>query len=325
MAEYDAAHASRLPKPPGSAYTDEDSPPPGPLPKPPGHAERPTNPHPNHHHPITIFPEPIKPAEKKKKKKTPAPKGSSSSTGDDRRRRRSCCCLCCIWSVVALFVILVLLSLFSALTYAWLHPKLPEFRVEKLGATRLNVSEKAGHALLDAGFDVVIAVWNRNDAVRLEHGVMKVGLFAGDDVRLGKGSAPGFRQEENNMTVVAVETRVTRMAVDSAAGKALERRYKSKTLEVDVVVETEERAVVGNWRSAWMPVKVVCANVKPSRNENGTGSRCGIRYHRAEKKVLASGPEGEEQNVLFSSTDCSGVNQRSNLHVSYKMETFFVF
>nr|XP_010931390.1 NDR1/HIN1-like protein 6 isoform X2 [Elaeis guineensis] len=281
MAELDAAHAPRLQRPPGSAYTDDDGPPPGPLPKPPGHAERPTNPHPDHHHPITIFPEPIKPADKKKK--TSTPKGSSSSAGDDRpRRRRSCCCLCCIWSFVAFIVILVLLALFSALIYAWLHPKLPEFRVEKLGVSRLNVSEKAGHAVLDAGFDVAIAVRNRNDAVRLEHGIMKVGVFAGDDVRLGKGSAPGFRQEENNMTVVAVETRVTRMAVESAAGKALERRYKSKTLEVDVVVETEERAVVGNWRSAWMPVKVVCADVKPSRDHNGAGSRCGIRlfgYH----------------------------------------------
>ncbi|XP_008788113.2 NDR1/HIN1-like protein 6 [Phoenix dactylifera] len=277
MAEFDAAHSPRLLKPPGSAYTDDDGPPPGPLPKPPGHSERPTNPHPNPHHPITIFPEPIKPADKKKKK-TPAPKGSPSAGGDDRRRRRSCCCLCGIWSLVALFVILTLVALSSALIYAWLHPKLPEFRVEKLDATRLNVSENAGHAVLDAGFDVVIAVWNRNDAVRLEHGVMKVGLFAGDDVRLGKWSSPGFRQEENNMTLVTVKATVAGMAVDSTLGNSLYRRYKSKTLKVDLVVETEERAVVGSWCTAWMPVKVVCANVKPSEYQNGAGSRCGICF-----------------------------------------------
>ncbi|XP_068669490.1 NDR1/HIN1-like protein 6 [Aristolochia californica] len=235
-----------------------------PLPKPPGHDQRtkPTPP-PNHQRCVS-FSEPIKPTHR------PPP-----------RKRSGCltCCICCAWTILVFLILLLLLLLTGTIFYMWAQPESPEFHIERLTITNLDLTQKSELTYLTSRIDIFVAAANRNDKIGFQYGPTKVFLSTSKDmVNLGRATIPSFEQGPNNLTIVKVPAGVTNSLVPSADGQRLMEKFRRNEVVVSAELKGSVRMVMGGWHSESFDIRVECKDIATSGSKKASGinPRCEI-------------------------------------------------
>ncbi|PIA49118.1 hypothetical protein AQUCO_01300165v1 [Aquilegia coerulea] len=191
------------------------------------------------------------------------------------RRRRSCCrCFCCCFCTFLFFFIL-LIVLFSAMFYFWFNPKLPSYNIKSLQFDRFNVSVKPGGTYLNAQTTIRFEAKNPNEKMTFHYGVTHVRLNMGEDVELESANIKGFTQGKKNMTVLKFETKVDNMLISDADGVTLMNGFKSKKIDVSVLVRTSFGITLDDWKLklGMMPVRVMCENMNLKNLQEGAGAK----------------------------------------------------
>ncbi|KAG9443257.1 hypothetical protein H6P81_014597 [Aristolochia fimbriata] len=218
----------------------------------------------------------------------PSPIVVGPSRRPPERRRRSCCltcCICCAWTFLVLLLLLLLLLLSGTLFYMWAQPESPEFQVERLSLSRLDLDHTPdGLAYLTTRLDLFLSSNNRNDKIGFTFGPTKVILTTttttskeqqnGAPLDVGRALIPGFQQAPNNLTIVKVRAGVTDSLVPAAkAQRLVESFHGDRPLLLNAALKGSVSMTVGSWHSQSIDVRVDCKNiVDNSSNKNAASS-----------------------------------------------------
>ncbi|XP_068644631.1 NDR1/HIN1-like protein 6 [Aristolochia californica] len=229
-----------------------------PLPKPPGHEQR-NKPNP----PRSVsFTQPIKPPRR-------PPRG-----------KQSCCltcCICCAWTFLFFLILLLLIILTSTVFYMWAQPQSPQFHVERLTISRLDLTQKSDLTYLTSRIDLFVSAVNMNDKIGFQYGPTKVFLSTSKEiVNLGRATIPSFEQRPNNLTIVKVRAGVTNALVPSAEGQRLMEKFRRNEVVLSAELKGNVRMVVGGWKSQSFDVQVECNNIATSKSASGIDPQCEI-------------------------------------------------
>ncbi|KAF8026954.1 hypothetical protein BT93_E0013 [Corymbia citriodora subsp. variegata] len=195
-----------------------------------------------------------------------------------KKKRRSCCRACCCCFCILIFLILIILVLAGAVFYLWFNPKVPVFHLQSLNFPRFVVTVKPDGTYLDARTALRVEVKNPNQKLGLYYGGTNVDISLGKDggIALGSVSLPGFSQGKRNVTSLKVVTEVRNELVEDGAGSGLKSGYRSKSLAVNVKVQTSVGANVQGWKTGTVGVNVECGEVTLKDVEGGGMPKCKI-------------------------------------------------
>ena len=191
--------------------------------------------------------------------RVPPPENARRYTNDTRRKtRRSrfcrccCCCLCCLIALV------VLLAIAAVVLFFLLRPEAPNYNVESVAVSGMNLTRPSVSAAISPEFDVAVRAANGNKKIGIyyEKG-SSVEMFY-KDVRLCDGALPAFYQPSNNVTVFETALRGNGIALTgsdrSALLKAVTQRRVPLTLKLRAPVKIKAWSVK-TWK---ITVKVDC-------------------------------------------------------------------
>ncbi|KAJ8748575.1 hypothetical protein K2173_003476 [Erythroxylum novogranatense] len=193
-----------------------------------------------------------------------------------RKKGRGCCRICCCCLCVLLVVVILLILILCGFFYLWSDPKLPVFRVLSFNIPNFNVTDQPDGAYLDAATVGQVEVKNPNSKIKINYGESNVQVTIGNSgIPIGTTRLPEFTQGANSATNLKIETSVKNKLI-GGKGSAIVDQFQSKTLIVNVKVDTEVGLSVGGLKTAMTDVHVLCEGMTLKQIEDGEPPKCKI-------------------------------------------------
>ncbi|XP_010450459.1 PREDICTED: protein YLS9-like [Camelina sativa] len=120
----------------------------------------------------------------------------------NKKGSRSCWCKCVCYTLLVIFLLIVIVGAIVGILYLVFRPKVPDYNIDRLQLTRFQLNQDLS---LSTAFNVTITAKNPNE---------KIGIYYEDGSRisvlymqtsLSNGSLPKFYQGHENTTVINVE------------------------------------------------------------------------------------------------------------------------
>ncbi|KAG7548215.1 Late embryogenesis abundant protein LEA_2 subgroup [Arabidopsis suecica] len=119
-----------------------------------------------------------------------------------KKGSRSCWCRCVCYTLLVLFLLIVIIGAIVGILYLVFRPKLPDYNIDRLELTRFQLNQDLS---LSTAFNVTITAKNPNEKIGIyyEDGSRISVLYM--QTRLSNGSLPKFYQGHENTTIISVE------------------------------------------------------------------------------------------------------------------------
>ncbi|KAJ4836370.1 hypothetical protein Tsubulata_040533 [Turnera subulata] len=188
---------------------------------------------------------------------------------------RICCCCVFIFLIVLILLFLIVCGLFIL----WFDPKLPAFHLQSFKFSSFNVTPKSDGTYLNAAAVGRVEVRNPNAMLAYRYGKSEVRVSVGEGAgltELGSATLAGFAQAAKSTTSLKIETKVKDGVVQDGEGPLLLRRYKSKTLKVNVGVKSSVGLQWKGLEMGMLGVQVLCGDVTLRQLGAGDMPKCVI-------------------------------------------------
>ncbi|WOL08174.1 hypothetical protein Cni_G16926 [Canna indica] len=172
-----------------------------------------------------------------------------------RRSGRGLCCSCCLFFILLLVVLIVLAAIAGGVFYAVYRPRLPAFSVSTLRLAALNVST-SGH--LTSRLDLNVTARNPNKKLVYLYDPISFSVLSSGGVGIGDGSFAAFVNDAGSSTLLSASASSSGQKLESGAASELR---KSKSLAVEVEMETKAGVKVGGLKTKKMRIKVRCEGI----------------------------------------------------------------
>ncbi|KAJ3692197.1 hypothetical protein LUZ60_012547 [Juncus effusus] len=180
------------------------------------------------------------------------------------------------WLLFALVSFILLLAIFTALSYLYFQPRFPSFHLQSLNATRIHISTTDN---LDTSVLAKILTWNPNSKIGIVYGDGIGHITAEDqdgDVELGEAEVKGFYLQEKKAGVMEVNGVENGVVLDEAVTARVKEGYRKGRLRVKVEMEIKMGVRVKGKDTWKIPVKVECSPVRlKETGKKGRGAGLG--------------------------------------------------
>ncbi|KAF4351377.1 hypothetical protein G4B88_028216 [Cannabis sativa] len=220
-----------------------------------------------------------------------------------RRSNRNICCCCCFWTILLLLLLGLLAAIAAAAVYVLYHPNRPQFTVDSLRITKLNLttSPDTSSSHLTTLFNITISSENPNNHLTFFYDAFTVTASAtrGGDIQIGNGTIPAFISDKKNetsfRTIVAAS-----QDLDTDSTAAIRSDLKKRNgLGLKIQMDTN--------------VKVKMESLKSSK-------KVGIRVTCEGIKGVVAPPKGKKSSPVIASV--SGAKCKVDLRIKIWKFTF---
>lgn len=120
----------------------------------------------------------------------------------EKKGSRSCWCRCVCYTLLVLFLLIVIVGAIVGILYLVFRPKFPDYNIDRLQLTRFQLNQDLS---LSTAFNVTITAKNPNEKIGIyyEDGSKISVLYM--QTRISNGSLPKFYQGHENNTIILVE------------------------------------------------------------------------------------------------------------------------
>uniref|UniRef100_A0A0R0KUL4 Late embryogenesis abundant protein LEA-2 subgroup domain-containing protein n=1 Tax=Glycine max TaxID=3847 RepID=A0A0R0KUL4_SOYBN len=192
-------------------------------------------------------------------------------------KRRSCCRICCCTFCLTILILILVVVIAAALFYLIYDPSLPEFHLDSFRVPKLNVTEAADGAYLDADTSARVEVKNRSGRMTWHFSQSQFTVSAENgDLNLGSTKVAGFTVKEKGVTGLKAETSVKELALNERQRRRIKSAVESKALVPSVEVRTKTGLGLGGWNSPSISVTIVCGDVTMRQLQKGDPPLCSI-------------------------------------------------
>ncbi|MCD7460288.1 hypothetical protein HAX54_043232 [Datura stramonium] len=183
------------------------------------------------------------------------------------RRRcncRRCFCQCCFWTILVIFVILVLAAIAGAIFYFLYRPQLPSFSISSLKISQFNLTTSPDDTTkLTTRFNVTLSTKNRNK--KLVYTYDPISLTAEsitNQIELANGVFPRFISAPNNVTIIHSTLSIVSQVLDVDSVSSLKSDMKSKSgLPVRILLDTKVVVQMDKLKSNKVGIRVTCDGI----------------------------------------------------------------
>ncbi|KAM7259296.1 hypothetical protein ACFE04_015037 [Oxalis oulophora] len=191
----------------------------------------------------------------------------SQSRQGHRRHSRSFCKVCCFWSFLVLLLLALLAAISGSILYLLYHPHRPEFTVNSLRISRLNLTVNSDSSVshLSTLFNLTVTSKNPNSHITFKYDDFIITCTTSNsDVFIGNGSIPAFVSGNKNQTSfrTIISGDMSNIDVDSVTTLRSDMKKRNGVplkLQIDtkVVVKIGEKI-----KSEKVAIRVTCEDIK---------------------------------------------------------------
>ncbi|KAM6559250.1 hypothetical protein CsatA_028489 [Cannabis sativa] len=184
-----------------------------------------------------------------------------------RRSNRNICCCCCFWTILLLLLLGLLAAIAAAAVYVLYHPNRPQFTVDSLRITKLNLttSPDTSSSHLTTLFNITISSENPNNHLTFFYDAFTVTASAtrGGDIQIGNGTIPAFISDKKNetsfRTIVAAS-----QDLDTDSTAAIRSDLKKRNgLGLKIQMDTNVKVKMESLKSSKkVGIRVTCEGIK---------------------------------------------------------------
>ncbi|CAN8272732.1 unnamed protein product [Cochlearia groenlandica] len=215
------------------------------------------------------------------------PRGSSRSDHGDptkeaslcKKKRRSCWFRCVCYTLLILFLLIVIFGAIVGILYLVFKPKLPVYNIDRLQLNRFTLNQDSS---LSTAFNVTITAKNPNEKIGIYYEVgSKISVFY-MQTRLSNGSLPKFYQGHENTTIIIVEMNGYTQNATDLITKLQEQQQLTGSIPLRIRVNQPVRIKLGKLKLMEVKFLVKCGvsveNLAPNNVIRVKSSNCKFRF-----------------------------------------------
>lgn len=174
--------------------------------------------------------------------------------------------------VVAMVFLFAIIGSLLLMIWLILRPKIPDFRVDSLAVTNLNVS--SSRQSLTGTWSVGFDAYNPNKKMTIEYDEIVASVFYGSGF-ISETRVPPFKQGKRFRSTVNATFSAADSFVDDrvASGINADRARGTVSFSVKVLARVQFRK--GGWRLRRRLLRVLCRDVPVTISNNGSGKMTG--------------------------------------------------
>ncbi|KAG7543554.1 Late embryogenesis abundant protein LEA_2 subgroup [Arabidopsis thaliana x Arabidopsis arenosa] len=196
-----------------------------------------------------------------------------------KKGSRSCWCRCVCYTLLVLFLLIVIIGAIVGILYLVFRPKLPDYNIDRLQLTRFQLNQDLS---LSTAFNVTITAKNPNEKIGIyyEDGSRISVLYM--QTRLSNGSLPKFYQGHENTTIISVEMTGFNQNATSVMTTLQEQQRLTGSIPLRIRVTQPVRIKLGKLKLMEVRFLVRCGVSVDSLAANSvirvTSSNCKYRF-----------------------------------------------
>lgn len=200
--------------------------------------------------------------------------------GERPKRFRPRAYACCAWGCLFVFAFVLLALIVGFVFISIFHSYLPEVRVRRFNATRIDfATHKQQQASVKGKVDLLVEFWNKNEKTDLKFGDLKLSASAAH-VDLGRTEFRSFTQAHKSTKSLNATIGVNRAGVDKDDAEQLSLDIKNHEVNLKLSLVGSISFPIGGVMMNQIPIIAAC-DCKQKEVDFGNNAKCNYRIFKS--------------------------------------------